>query len=239
MSLFPIKTQTLTYFIIILNIFPSVSKQAGVEPKSISTENKAAERDSNNQTHSSAVFCGKIHFVLFYRKELRLPLFNWNLAGHAMPPGTAAGRRNTREATAKIDKRVVAERGRGGERGCQREPLLFCWFAQHQNRTEGESSNCKQLIPLDNIHSFSAGQPAPRSETANARRRLWLEINTLAFQPRLVSEGFWNARAKGVTFEQDAASVFILLKKKKIHLNSHQRLREKKKKKGFQLKAND
>lgn len=115
MSLFPIKTQTLTYFIIILNIFPSVSKQAGVEPKSISTENKAAERDSNNQTHSSAVFCGKIHFVLFYRKELRLPLFNWNLAGHAMPPGTAAGRRNTREATAKIDKRVVAERGRGGE----------------------------------------------------------------------------------------------------------------------------
>lgn len=57
MSLFPIKTQTLTYFIIILNIFPSVSKQAGVEPKSISMENKAAERDSNNQTYSSAVFC--------------------------------------------------------------------------------------------------------------------------------------------------------------------------------------
>lgn len=97
----------------------------------------------------------KIHTVPFCRQRWSDLHFStkrhWNLAGRVSWAESQSRescweeKHERSNPTAKIDRA-------GGLRWWHSAPQLFCWFTEHQNT--GQSAHCKQLIPLEKIHSI-------------------------------------------------------------------------------------
>lgn len=124
----------------------------------------------------------KIHTVPFCRQRWSDSHFStekhWNLTGCVSQAESQSQescweeKHERRNLTAKID-RV------GGLRWWQRAPQLFCWFTEHQNT--GESAHCKQLIPLENIHSIQR-RTCPTTDPWSLMTLLTANKNS-SFQP--------------------------------------------------------
>lgn len=139
MSLFPVKTQTLTYSIIILNIyFPLLSKQAGAEPKSICMENKAAERDSNNQTYSLAVFV-KNAYCAFLQKRAPTFTFQVKLSATRKAIRNAAGEEKHERSKGK-NRRAWLSSGGGGAWGVSERATAILLIHSTPERNRGRVS---------------------------------------------------------------------------------------------------